>query len=253
MKLSHKRDDSIRNFFSSNKIATIDEVKTVAGSTSTMTIYRALSRLDHLSSYSHRGRFYTLPGIPVFNQYGIWSYRSVMFSQRGNLLEPAAFMVQRSDEGFIASELEALLQIEVKHALLKLLQRKRVSRSKMDGRFVYFSENLGERRRQILLRSERTASTVIGRGFEAELLPDELKAGIILFFSLLDEKQRRLYAGLEAAKLGHGGDRKIADLLGLDPHTVAKGRQALFSGSVDRSDVRNPGGGRKRVEKKLQK
>ena len=136
MKLSHKRDDSIRNFFSSNKIATIDEVKTVAGSTSTMTIYRALSRLDHLSSYSHRGRFYTLPGIPVFNQYGIWSYRSVMFSQRGNLLETAAFMVQRSDEGFIASDLEALLQIEVKHALLKLLQRKRVSRSKMDGRFV---------------------------------------------------------------------------------------------------------------------
>jgi len=76
-----------------------------------------------------------------------------------------------------------------------------------------------------------------------------LYTGIILFFSLLDEKQRRLYAGLEAAKLGHGGDRKIADLLGLDPHTVAKGRQALFSGSVDRSDVRNSGGGRKRVEK----
>ncbi|MDT5026431.1 MAG: hypothetical protein QOE61_2857, partial [Micromonosporaceae bacterium] len=29
------------------------------------------------------------------------------------------------------------------------------------------------------------------------MLPDELKAAIILFYSLLDERQRRLYAGLE--------------------------------------------------------
>ena len=115
---------------------------------------------------------------------------------------------------------------------------------------MYFSADSGERRSQTLLRTERTAGKVVGSGLQAELLPDELKAGIILFFSLLDEKQRRLYAGLEAAKLGHGGDRKIAELLGLDPHTVSKGRQALFSGDVDRSGVRSSGGGRKRVEKK---
>jgi hypothetical protein len=90
-------------------------------------------------------------------------------------------------------------------------------------------------------------------GIGAELLPDEFKAGIILFFSLLDEKQRRLYAGLEAAKLGHGGDIKIAELLGLAPQTVSKGRQELFTDSVDRSNIRKPGGGRKRVEKKFLK
>ncbi len=100
------------------------------------------------------------------------------------------------------------------------------------------------------MRSEHISETMVGRGVEIELLPDELKAGIILFYSLLDEKQRRLYAGLEAAKLGHGGDRKIAELLQLDPHTVSKGRQELFGGSIDRSSVRSPGGGRKRVEKK---
>jgi len=250
MKPSRKRDDLIQIFINSNKIATIDEMKAAAGSTSTMTIYRALSRLGYLSSYSHRGQFYTLPAIPVFNQYGIWSYRSVMFSQRGNLLETVAFIVQGSDEGFTASELESLLQIEVNHALLKLLQRKRISRFKLDGRFVYLSADSGERRQQILVRSEHTSGSVVGRGLETELLADELKAGIILFFSLLDEKQRRLYAGLEAAKLGHGGDRKIAELLKLDPHTVSKGRQELFGGSVDRSGIRNSGGGRKRVKKK---
>ncbi len=249
MKLSREREESIRNLIKSNKIATIEELKAVAGSTSTMTIYRALSRLCYLSSYSHRGRFYTLPGIPVFNQYGIWSYRTVMFSRRGNLLETAAFIIQGSDRGFTASELESLLQVEVKHALLKLLQRKKISRSKPDGRFVYLSADSGERRRQILVRNEHT-ETMVGRRIEIELLPEELKAGIILFYSLLDEKQRRLYAGLEAAKLGHGGDRKIAEFLNLDPHTVSKGRQELFSDSFDRSGIRSSGGGRKRVEKK---
>ena len=51
-------------------------------------------------------------------------------------------------------------------------------------------------------------------------------------------------------KFGHGGDRKIADLLGLDVHTVARGRRELFGGEVDPDRVRRPGGGRKSVEKK---
>lgn len=81
-------------------------------------------------------------------------------------------------------------------------------------------------------------------------MPDELKAGIILFYSLRDEKQRRLYAGLEALKLGRGGDRRISGLLGLDPHTVAKGRQELLGQEVQRERVRQAGGGRKPAEKK---
>ena len=68
--------------------------------------------------------------------------------------------------------------------------------------------------------------------------------------SLLDEKQRRLYAGLEAFKLGQGGDRRIAELLGLAPHTVAKGRHELLSQEVQRGPVRHAGGGRKPTEKK---
>jgi hypothetical protein len=52
-------------------------------------------------------------------------------------------------------------------------------------------------------------------------LPPEMKAAIILFFSLLDEQQRRLYAGLEAQKLGYGGDPKIAEFFGVSVHTAA--------------------------------
>ncbi len=49
---------------------------------------------------------------------------------------------------------------------------------------------------------------------------------MILFFSLLDEKQRRLYAGLEAVRLGYGGDRRAAELaqyrIHLSPNTVGR-------------------------------
>ena len=78
----------------------------------------------------------------------------------------------------------------------------------------------------------------------------ELKAAILLFYSLLDERQRRLYAGLEAHKLGHGGDRKLAEFLGLDLHTVARGRRELLAGQIDGRRIPRPGGGRKPAEKK---
>ena len=71
-----------------------------------------------------------------------------------------------------------------------------------------------------------------------------------LFLSLLDEKQQRLFAGLESIKLGYGGDKKIAHLFGLDMHTVAKGRKELRRGEIETDRVRRVGGGRKFLEKK---
>jgi hypothetical protein len=86
-----------------------------------------------------------------------------------------------------------------------------------------------------------------------EVAPEEVKAAILLFYSLLDEQQRRLYAGLESLKLGRGGDRQLADFLDLDPHTVARGRQQLLAQDVEVDRARRVGAGRKPVEKKRPK
>jgi hypothetical protein len=88
----------------------------------------------------------------------------------------------------------------------------------------------------------RAEPATLGLGTGVRVLPDELKAAIVLFYSLLDERQRRLYAGLEAAKIGHGGDSQIASLLGLDPDTVARGRRELLTGA-DQLLVLADGGG----------
>ena len=94
-----------------------------------------------------------------------------------------------------------------------------------------------------------TKAGALGLGAGLRVVPDELKAAIVLFSSLLDEQQRRLYAGLEAMKVGHGGDTQVAELLGIDPGTVARGRQELLSGDISPGRVRRAGGGRPSAKK----
>jgi hypothetical protein len=46
-------------------------------------------------------------------------------------------------------------------------------------------------------------------------------------YATLSEKDRRRYAGIEAAKLGHGGLEYIVGLFELDPKTVRRGLAEL--------------------------
>lgn len=47
------------------------------------------------------------------------------------------------------------------------------------------------------------------------------------FYETLSEKDRRRYAAVEAAKLGHGGKVYVAGLFGCDPDTVAAGARDI--------------------------
>lgn len=76
-----------------------------------------------------------------------------------------------------------------------------------------------------------------------------LHAQMNFFLSTLDERQRRLYAGLESQKLGHGADRRLATITGLSVDTIAKGRGELKRPKASER-IRAPGGGRLRAEKK---
>lgn len=77
--------------------------------------------------------------------------------------------------------------------------------------------------------------------------PDQLlHQQINLLFSRLDEQQRRWFAALEATRLGYGGVQRMAEVTGLDRHTIARGQRELASGLADRPTerVRSQGGGR---------
>jgi hypothetical protein len=246
-------EEVISTFLQKQKIATLSELKRVLGSSATMTVFRKLRDLNYQTSYSHRGKYYTLVNIPQFDEQGLWSHQDVWFSREGNLLATSHRFVEQAGTGFTAGELRGLLQVEVKQPLLQLYRQRRIEREEMGAEYVYLSRDPGVRLNQSMRRKVRPAVWELGESPVGEGLSPELKAAMILFFSLLDEQQRRLYAGLEAQKLGYGGDRKIAEFLELDVHTVARGRRELFAEQVQRERVRNEGGGRKPAEKKRPK
>jgi len=241
----------MRDFFDAHKIATLDQLKAVLGNPARCTLFRKLAELEYLSSYSHRGKFYTLWSIARFTEPGLWSCRSVWFSRFGNLLQTAEALVTRSEAGYSASELKDVLHVKTKHALTQLARSGLLQRKKHDSVYVYFSVENAIARKQEKARKfclKKSFASVIVTN--PDLAADEAKAIVILFCSMLDERQRRLYAGLESLKLGHGGDAYIASLLGMDPHTVAHGRQELISGDLSSKRVRAKGGGRILQEKK---
>lgn len=78
---------------------------------------------------------------------------------------------------------------------------------------------------------------------------------INLLLSRLDEAQRRWYVAVEANRIGHGGDRLLAQITGMDEQTIRRGRAELAAELADcpLGRVRRPGGGRHALEKKVRR
>jgi len=246
--MPHPRFDAQRlaRFLDKRKIATMEELKRALGTVVAMTVFRKLKPLSYRTSYSHGNRYYTLDRIADFDERGLWSSRSARFSRYGTLLKTLVHFVEHGQAGYSSGELKALLHVGVKESLLKLARQGRVVRERIAGRFLYCSSESTARRGQILSRRARDMEQTP----EEARMTDKVKAAIVLFLSLLDEQQRRIYAGLEALKVGRGGDRWIAELLELNRATVARGRRELLAGKVIAHRARKKGGGRKMLEKK---
>jgi hypothetical protein len=75
------------------------------------------------------------------------------------------------------------------------------------------------------------------------------------FLERLDEQQRRWYVALEAKKIGHGGTKLMSQITGMHVNTIRRGRRELESNLENRPTdrIRASGGGRKSVEKNIQR
>ena len=247
------RSDELRGLLLRNQIATLDEMKQALGTPVDLTVFRKLKPLGYLTSYSHRGRYYTLREIARFDDHGLWSQADIWFSRFGTLLATAEVFVNRSPRGYFADELARALHVQVQDALHQVTQQRRATREMVSGLYLYTAADRAIQRGQLLTRRTVEAVPSVADASVLEVSEEEWKASILLFYSLLDEQQRRLYAGLESLKRGRGGDRQLADFLELDPHTVARGRQQLLAQDVEVDRARRIGGGRKPVEKQRPK
>lgn len=248
MKTTSFSVEPLLSLFKKQKIATISELKEALGSDCWMTVFRKLRELEYITSCSHSGKFYSLNRIARFDHMGLWIFNSVLFSYYGTLGETLKALIEKSNNGYSAAELGKLLSVKPNGPLIELIGKKQVRREKISGVYVYFSKNDTERKQQELVRKESMGHLESIR-FAPDVLLNEIKAAIILLYSMLDEKQRRLYAGLESLRVGHGGDRQVARLLALNEKTVAKGRKELLNREIAIDSTRRKGGGRMTIQK----
>lgn len=72
--------------------------------------------------------------------------------------------------------------------------------------------------------------------------PEDVERLMRRLFGSLKESDRRRYAAIEAAKLGHGGIEYIAAVLGCDPKTIRLGLTELQGeAELDTGRVRKGG------------
>ena len=207
--------------FSADTVVALLRKQTVASLTDVMaafgprvsrrTAFRKLKDLHARTSYSHRGGYYTLDELADFDEHGLWTFAGVRFSRAGTLVATAEAFVNHAEAGHFVDELDNLLGVGTQDALRKLVGDGRLTRHKLAGHFLYCATDHAHQTHQRRARRLLMATPGLGRPLpDADLMPEELRAAIVLFASLLDERQRRLFAGLESLKCGWGGDRRIA-------------------------------------------
>lgn len=102
--------------------------------------------------------------------------------------------MNQSPQGYYAQELADDLHAEVQQPLRHLVKQQRLARWEIEGQFLYTASDSIQRRQQILARHSAQAVPVAVHSAVLQASPDELKAAILLFYCLLDEQQRRLFA-----------------------------------------------------------
>lgn len=69
-------------------------------------------------------------------------------------------------------------------------------------------------------------------------------SGILPF---LNEKQKRILVGSEAASIGRGGIQTLSDITGMDRKTIRKGIQEIKKKNKSIDRIRTSGDGRKKI------
>jgi hypothetical protein len=144
----------LENFIKSRRVVEIRDLFEVVQSTSRMTVFRRLSGVEYLCSYTHAGRYYTLFDIACFDSDGIWFYDDIGFSQNGSLKNTVTYLVDHADGGKFHSDLARQLRVRVHNVLLDLVRSKQIKRTKFEGQFLYLSTDKARSTKQIEQRDK---------------------------------------------------------------------------------------------------
>ncbi|MCP4254506.1 MAG: hypothetical protein GY775_14095 [Candidatus Scalindua sp.] len=144
----------LENFIKNRRVVEMRDLFEVVQTNSRMTVFRRLSGVEYLCSYTHAGRYYTLFDIARFDSDGIWFYDDIGFSQKGSLKNTVTYLVDNGDGGKFHSDLERQLRVRVHNVLLDLVRSKQIKRTKFEGQFLYLSSDKARSTKQIEQRDK---------------------------------------------------------------------------------------------------
>lgn len=150
----------ILKLFYEEKVLTKDQLQKMAGC-STMTAWRILNEHGYITSYNFNAKYYTLHDIPIFDEYGLWSYRKIHFSKYGSLTETIIVLILNSTSGLAGDELRKLLNINVAPILIKLFHQDKIYREKVMGRFIYLHSDKQCSQDQLSRRRDETQTMIV--------------------------------------------------------------------------------------------
>ena len=170
----------LESFIRSRRVVEMQDLFEVVQSTSRMTVFRRLSGIGYLCSYSHAGRYYTHRDTPQFNMDGLWFYDDIGFSQNGSLKKTVTFLVSGSDVGRFQSDLGRQLRVRVHNVLLDLVKSRQIDRMKFEGQYLYLSSDGARRKKQINQRNKlsmqaRRVPAVISEPMVIEVLAEVIR------------------------------------------------------------------------------
>lgn len=164
---------ALERLFAQRPVADLTQLGRALGTRSRMSVFRRLSTLGYLSSYTHSGRYYTLGSVPEFDADGLWRWEQVGFSRDGTLKATVQRVVETSGAGHTQRELQLRLGVRVHNPLLELVEDKTLRRESVEDEYVYVAPERGRAAAQLERRRALAgvgATVPPGPALEVEVL-----------------------------------------------------------------------------------
>jgi len=146
--------EDIIQLFKENEIMTIEEMVQKT-SHSKDTIFRRLREHGYHNSYNKNGKYYTIPELAVFDDEGFWRINDVYFSKFGGIKDTVNVLVENSEKGYTAEEINLKIGTRVSNHLKGFVQKGILIRRKYGALYIYFSTDKKRQKIQIDKREQQ--------------------------------------------------------------------------------------------------
>jgi hypothetical protein len=200
----HASKTALVNLFRRRPIVQIGELFRTLQTHSRMSVFRRLTVLGYLTSYTHTARYYTLRRTPQFDELGLWHCGNVGFCRAGTLKAALLELVETSGAGRTHQEAQDLLRVRVRNELLDHVRAGGIARKRLDDKhWLYLSADVARAAKQWARRQQQQK--------RAEVLAGPLTAAMTVevLVEVLQSSQPRVLVTPEQVvrRLHHQGVR----------------------------------------------